>query len=163
MQTLPHSEPPTLHLASSIPCLHWDSWTQVSLGQSLVGSVLLSPGSWSVQGFVCVLQESVSPVLCSFWQLYGGVMATSSKRANVTIGSTAPRAPVPEAGRCWSVPPLETLKSDLAQSLWRLLVYNVLLELSKYLWSVWGLILNAVLPLLPSGWASPLPLDMGQL
>ena len=47
------------------------SWA--SLGQSLVGSLLLSPGSWCAQGFVCVLQESVSPVLCKFWQLHGGV------------------------------------------------------------------------------------------
>ena len=36
--------------------------TQASLVQSLVGSLLLSPGSWCVQGFVCALQESVSPV-----------------------------------------------------------------------------------------------------
>ena len=33
---------------------------QASLGQSLVGSLLLSPGSWCTQGFVCALQESVS-------------------------------------------------------------------------------------------------------
>ena len=38
------------------------SWA--SLGQSLAGSLLLSPGSWCVQVFVCALQESVSPVLC---------------------------------------------------------------------------------------------------
>ena len=38
------------------------SWA--SLGQSLVRSLLLSPGSWCTQGFVCALQESVSPVLC---------------------------------------------------------------------------------------------------
>ena len=31
-----------------------------SLGQSLVGSLLLSPGSWCTQGFVCAFQESVS-------------------------------------------------------------------------------------------------------
>ena len=47
--------------------------SQASLGQSLVGSLLLSPGSWCAQGFVCALQESVSPVLCKFWWLYGGV------------------------------------------------------------------------------------------
>ena len=46
---------------------------QASLGQSLVGSLLLSPGSWCTQGFVCALQESVSPVLCKFWWLYGRV------------------------------------------------------------------------------------------
>ena len=47
--------------------------SRVSLGQSLVGSLLLSLGSWCTQGFVCALQESVSPVLCKFWWLYGGV------------------------------------------------------------------------------------------
>ena len=44
-----------------------------SLGQSLVGSLLLSPGSWCAKGFVCALQESVSPVFCMFWHLCGGV------------------------------------------------------------------------------------------
>ena len=47
--------------------------SRASLDQSLVGSLLLSPGSWCTQGFVCALQESVSPVLCKFWWLYGGV------------------------------------------------------------------------------------------
>ena len=41
--------------------------SQTSLVQSLLGTLLLlSPGSSSAQGFVCVLQESVSPVLCKF-------------------------------------------------------------------------------------------------
>ena len=44
-----------------------------SLAQSLVGSLLLLPGSWCTQGSVCPLQESISPVLCKFWQLYGGL------------------------------------------------------------------------------------------
>ena len=48
---------------------HW----QASLDQSLVGSLLVSPGSCCRQGFVCILQESVFPVLCKFWWLYGGV------------------------------------------------------------------------------------------
>ena len=47
------------------------SWA--SLGQSLLGSLFLSPGSWCTQGFACALQVSVSPVLCKFWQLYVGV------------------------------------------------------------------------------------------
>jgi len=41
--------------------------SRVSLGQSLVASLLLSPGSWCAQGSVCALPESVSPVLCKFW------------------------------------------------------------------------------------------------
>ena len=47
--------------------------SQVSLGQPLVGSLLLSPGSWYTQGFVCALQASVFPVLCKFLRLYGEV------------------------------------------------------------------------------------------
>ena len=35
------------------------SWA--SLGQSLVVSLLLSPGSWYTQDFICGLQEFVSP------------------------------------------------------------------------------------------------------
>ena len=58
--------------------------SRASLGQPLVGSLLLSPGSWCTQGFVCALQESVSPVLCKFWWLMG-LMMTSSKRAYATL------------------------------------------------------------------------------
>ena len=48
------------------------SWA--SLGQSLFGSLLLSPGSWCSQVFfVCVPSKSLFPVLCKFWQLYGGI------------------------------------------------------------------------------------------
>ena len=50
-----------------IPPLETPGHSWASLGQSLVGSLLLSPGSWCTQGFVCALQESVSPVLCKFW------------------------------------------------------------------------------------------------
>ena len=47
--------------------------SEASLGQSLVRSLLLSPGSWCAEGFVCALQESVSLVPCKFWWLYGRV------------------------------------------------------------------------------------------
>ena len=40
--------------------------SQASLDQWLVGSLLLSPGSWCAQVFVCALQESVSPVPWKF-------------------------------------------------------------------------------------------------
>ena len=48
------------------PLLETPGQSWASLGQSLVGSLLLSLGSWCTQGFVHVLQESVSPVLCKF-------------------------------------------------------------------------------------------------
>ena len=40
--------------------------SQASLAQCSIGSLLLSPGSWCTQGFVCALQKSVSPVLWKF-------------------------------------------------------------------------------------------------
>ena len=56
-----------------IPLPETPGHSQASLGQSLVGSLLLSPGSWLTHGFICALQESVSPVLCKFWRFSGGV------------------------------------------------------------------------------------------
>ena len=56
-----------------MPLLETPGHSRASLGQSLVGSLLLSPGSWCIQGSVCALQESVSLVLCEFWWFYGGV------------------------------------------------------------------------------------------
>ena len=60
-------------LTHTSPLLETPGLSWASLGQPLVGSLLLFPGSWCAQGFVCALQESVSPVLCKFWVLYGGV------------------------------------------------------------------------------------------
>ena len=94
------------------------SWA--SLGHSVgsllltVGSLLLTCGSWCVQGFVCAFQESVSPVLCKFWHLYGGPCGQ---------------------GHCWPVPLQGTLKhskAGLAQSLWGLLVPT------GFVWSLWA-------------------------
>ena len=62
------SRPPLTH---SLPETPGHSWA--SLGPSLVGSLLLSPGFWCTQSFVCALQESISSVLCKFWHLYGGI------------------------------------------------------------------------------------------
>ena len=56
-----------------MPPLETPGHSWASLGQSLVGPLLLSPGSWCTQGSACALQESVSPVLCKLWQLCGGV------------------------------------------------------------------------------------------
>ena len=59
----------TDHTASHflpIPPRETPGHTQASPAQSLVGTPFLFPGSWCAQGFVCALQESVSPVLCKF-------------------------------------------------------------------------------------------------
>ena len=85
-----------------------------------------------------------------------GLMVTSSKRAYCT------QSPCPTAVCCWPVLPQETLKhnSGSVTGSW---CAQALFEPSEHLWRVWGLILNVILPLLPSCWASPLPLDVGYL
>ena len=62
----PHQPTPPLET----PGHYW-----ASLSQSLWGhcSFLLGPDALWVQGSVCALQESISPVLCKFWQLHGGI------------------------------------------------------------------------------------------
>ena len=69
----PHACIATLSVPSPAAGHHWPTpllesprHSQASLGQSLVRSLLLSPGSWWAQGFVCALQENVYPVRCKF-------------------------------------------------------------------------------------------------
>ena len=59
----------------SMPLLEIPGHSQASLGQSRVGSLLVSPGSWCAQcsKSLYALQEFISPVLCKFWQLCGRV------------------------------------------------------------------------------------------
>ena len=73
------TDPATGHHQPTPP-LDTPGWAR--LGQSLVGTLLLFPGSWCTllfpgswctQGFVCALPEYVSHVLCKFWLLSGGV------------------------------------------------------------------------------------------
>ena len=45
-----------------MPPLETPGHSQASLGQSLLESLLLTPGFWCTQSFVYALQESVSPV-----------------------------------------------------------------------------------------------------
>ena len=55
------------------PPLDMAGHSRASLGQSLLGSLLLSIGSWYTKAFVCAHQESVSSVLFKFWWLSGGL------------------------------------------------------------------------------------------
>ena len=48
--------------------------SQASLAQSLVGTLLLFPGSWCLYAFVCALQESVYPGL---WKSYNQIPLAS--------------------------------------------------------------------------------------
>ena len=62
------------HQPTPLPETLGHSWA--SLGQSLVGSLLLSPGSWCMQGSVCALQESFSQPCVSSGTSMVGLMAT---------------------------------------------------------------------------------------
>ena len=114
-----------------------------------------APCSWVLvtQGFVGAFQECVSPVLYKFWQLYGGLMATSSKRAYAIPYCT--QSPCPH-----SSPLLMCASSKDTQTQFCLSLCGVsgswctqgIFESSEHLWQVWGLILNAISPLLPSCW-----------
>ena len=95
--------------------LYWPTprHSRASLAQSLVGSLLLSPGSWCTQGFVCALQESVSQFCVNSGCSVVGLMATSSKRTYAI-----PRAPASAAGHCWPISLQETLKLSLCGVSW---------------------------------------------
>ena len=102
---------------------------QASLHQSLVGSLLLSPGSWCTQVSVCAHQESVSQSCVGSDGSMVGSMATSSKKAYAIPKSAAPRAPAPAAVHCWPVPPQKTLKGF--NSMWTVNFHMFKLDLEK--------------------------------
>ena len=58
--------------AGHTPPLETPGNSQASLGQTFVGSLLLSPGSWCTMFCLCP-PSTYFPVLCKFWQLCGGV------------------------------------------------------------------------------------------
>ena len=79
------------HLCQRFLDAHGQVWVCLLWGHC---PFLLGPGAHKV---LFVPSKSVSPVLCKFWRLYGGLMVTSSKRAYAIPMSTAPRAPAPAA------------------------------------------------------------------
>ena len=142
-----------------------NSWTlMASLSQSLVESLLLSPGSWCVQGFVCTLQESVSPVLCNFWQLYGGINGDFLQQGLCHTQVYCTQSPCP----C-SSPLLTHTSTGDTQTQFCLSLCGVsgswcaqgLFEPSEHLWQEWGLILNMNSLLLPSCWGFSFALGCG--
>ena len=117
----------------STPPLETPGHSKASLGQSLLGSLLLFPGSWCRQGSICTLQESISQSCVSSASSVVGLMATSSKRAYAIPKSAAPRAPTPAAVHCWPAPPQETLQHSsvsVSVGLW-------VLVCTRCVWALW--------------------------
>ena len=141
--------------------------SQPSLGQSLGG--VTAPFFWVLvhTGFCLCLQKSVSPVVCKFCGLCGGVNGDLLQEGLCHTQVCCTQSPCP-CGRplltCTSTKDVQTLKDKSGSvSVGSPDVHKVLFEPSEHLWQVWGLILNATSPLLPSSGASPLPFDMGCL
>ena len=88
------------------------SWA--CLGQSFLGSLLLSPGSWCAQGSVCALQESVSPVLCQFRSFYGGVNGDFRQEGLSHIQVCCTRSPCP----CGRPLPTRTSSEETQTQFW---------------------------------------------
>ena len=97
------SRPPPTYASTGVSGHSW-----ACLDQFLAGSLLLSPGSWCRQGSVCVLQESVSPVLCKFWWFCSRVSGDLLQEGLRYTQVCCPQAPA--AGHWWHVPPQETLR-----------------------------------------------------
>ena len=89
------------------PLLETPGHSQTGPGQSLVRSLLLSPGSWC-------LPRAYFPVLCKVWQLH------PPKRAYAIPTSTAPRSPGPVAVHCGPIPPQMLKHSSVSVSVWSL-------------------------------------------
>ena len=127
-----------------------------SLGQSLIGSLLLSPESWCAEGLVCALQESVSPVLCKPWWLYGGVNGDLLQEGLCHIQPCCTQSLCP-CGRPLlahtSAGDTQALRGRSGSvSVESPAVHKVLFQPSECLWRVWVLILNEISPLQPSCW-----------
>ena len=89
------------------------SWPLTGMSGCLLwGSLLLSPGSWNTEGFVCVLQSLFPQCCVTFDGSMVGLMVTSSKRAYA----------IPTQRYCigtWNVRPmsqgiLEVVKQEMA-------------------------------------------------
>ena len=135
MQSLLHSVPPTLRQATTKPHACWRLLdTTGRSGSASCWLPLPPPRPWCAQGFVCALQASLSPVLCKFCPLYGGLMATSSKRVMPYPGLLHPE-PLP-LWQATAAPHLCKRHSNtvLAPSLWGLWV----LVRTMFVWALWA-------------------------
>ena len=140
----PSSRPPPTHASTR------DSWTLT--GKS--GSSLFMPS------------KSLSSVLCNFWRLYGGDNGSLLQEGLCHTQVCCTQSPCPCDSPLLTCTSARDTQTQFCLSLCgfsRSWCTQSLFQPSEHLWRVWGLILNAISPLLLSFWASPLPLDVGYL
>ena len=137
---------------------HGQVWVSLLRGHC---SFLLGPGTHKV---LFVPSKSLFCQSCVYsGGSMVGLMETSSKRAYAIPRSAAPRAPCPWGSpvlTCTSIGDAQTLKGRSGSvPVGTPGGHKVMFEPSEHLWWVWGLILNVILPLLPSGWGLSFALE----
>ena len=147
---------PALQQATANPRLHrrlldthGQVWVSLLWGHC---SFLLGPG---VHKVLFVPSKTVSPVLCKFWQLYGGVNGDLLQEGLGHTQVCCTQSPCP----CGRPQLTRTSAGDTHIQFWFSLCgvslswcAQGLFEPSECLWWVWGLSLNVISPLLPSCW-----------
>ena len=92
--------------------------------------------------------------LCKLWQLYGGVNGNLLQdglcHTQVCCTQSPCGRPLLSRTSAGDTPTLKGRSGSVSEGSPD--EHKVLFELSEYLWSVWGWILNEILPLLPSCW-----------
>ena len=126
--------------------LHRQVWVSLLWGH---GS--FSCGFWCIHCSVCALQKSISPVLCKSGSSMVGLMVTSSRRAYAIPRSTACRVPALHSPLLTHTSSGDTKIQFCLSLCWVSGSWCTqgMFEPSEHLWWVWGLILNAISPLLP--------------
>ena len=149
----PASRPPPTHASAR------DSWTLMGKSGS-VSCGVISLFSWVLvhTGSVCALKESVSPVLCKFWRLYGGSLVAlwwllQERLCHIQVYCT--QSPSPRSSPLLT----HTFSGDTQTQLFLSFcgVSGSWCAQGKFepfedLWKVWDVILNVISPILPSCW-----------
>ena len=113
--TLTASSPAAGHHRPT-PLLETPGNSQASLGQTLVGSLLLSPGSWCTMFCLCP-PSTYFPVLCKFWQLYGGVNGDLLQEGLCHTQVCCTQSPCPCGSPLLTLTPTEDAQAQFCLSL----------------------------------------------
>ena len=127
-----------------MPLLETPGHSQASLGQSLVGSLLLSPRFWCTRFCLCPPRVCF-PVLCKFWQLYGSVDGDLLQEGLCHTQFYCTQRPCPCGSPLLTCTSTGDTQTQSCLSLCEVLgswCTQSLFEPSEHLWWEWGLILN---------------------
>ena len=127
--------------------------SRASLGQSLVGSLLLSPGYWCTHTVLFVSSKNLFPQLCVSSKLYGGINGNLLQKGLCHTQVCYIQSPC----HCGRPLLMHTSAGDTQKQCWLSLCglsgsccTQGLFDPSEHLWQLWGLILNVISSLLPS-------------